>query len=120
MRCRMFFILTIFIFTALTAVRAQDEEPPPLIENRKNEIVKIETRLIDVPIVVTDKAGKPVLNLKPANFVVYEDGMKQEVTDFATTTEPFEVALLLDTSGSTRNDLRLIQRAAAGFISSLR
>lgn len=119
MRFRMFFILMVFSFTALTAVQAQVEEPPPLIENR-NEIVRIETRLIDVPIVVTDKAGKPVLNLKPANFVVYEDGKKQEVTDFATTTEPFEVALLLDTSGSTRNDLRLIQRAAAGFISSLR
>ncbi len=115
----MFFILIIFIFTTLTAVQAQVEEPPPLIED-KNEIVRIETRLVDVPIVVTDKGGKPLLNLKPANFLVYEDGKKQEVAEFSTTTEPFEVALLLDTSGSTRGDLRLIQRAAAGFISSLR
>src|SRR5687767_10492235 len=112
MRFRMFFILTMFIFGGFTAIRAQVEEPPPLIENR-NEIVKIETRLIDVPIVVTDTSGKPLLNLKPTNFIVYEDGKKQEVAEFSTTTEPFEVALLLDTSGSTRGDLRLIQRAAA-------
>ncbi len=119
MRLRMFFILIIFIFSSFTAIRAQVEEPPPLIEN-KNEIIKIETRLIDVPVVVTDKSGKPLLNLKPSNFIVYEDGKRQEVSDFSTTTEPFEVALLLDTSGSTRSDLRLIQRAAASFIGSLR
>ena len=37
-----------------------------------------------------------------------------------TTAAPFEVALLLDTSGSTRSDLALIQRAADNFIGSLR
>src|SRR5690606_18462464 len=54
------------------------------------------------------------------NFVIYEDGKKQEVTDFLTTAAPFEVALLLDTSGSTRSDLALIRRAAENFIASLR
>jgi Ca-activated chloride channel family protein len=58
--------------------------------------------------------------LKATNFIVYEDGKKQETVDFSTTTAPFEVALLLDTSGSTRNDLALIQRAAKDFINSLR
>ena len=42
------------------------------------------------------------------------------MTDFLTTAAPFEVALLLDTSGSTRSDLALIQRAADNFIASLR
>jgi len=69
---------------------------------------------------VTDRAGKPVLNLKQNNFTVYEDGKTQELADFAATSAPFEVALLLDTSGSTRSDLHLIQRAAQGFIDSLR
>jgi Ca-activated chloride channel homolog len=67
-----------------------------------------------------DKLGKPILNLKKTNFVVYEDGVKQEIYDFAATTAPFEVALLLDTSGSTRNDLNLIQKSAESFIQSLR
>lgn len=86
----------------------------------EDEIVRIETQVVDVPVIVTDKAGKPLLNLKKSNFVVYEDGKPQEVSDFSTTAAPFEVALLLDTSGSTRADLALIQRAAAGFIASLR
>jgi Ca-activated chloride channel family protein len=85
-----------------------------------DEVIRIDTQLVDVPVVVTDKTGRPVLGLKPANFSVYEDGKKQDIADFATTAAPFEVALLLDTSGSTRADLQLIRRAAEGFIASLR
>lgn len=84
------------------------------------EILRVETQLVDVPVVVTDKTGKPLLNLRQSNFVVYEDGKRQEVSDFSATNAPFEVALLLDTSGSARLDLPLIQRAAENFIASLR
>lgn len=97
---------------------AQIKKDPPKKDD--DEVIKVETQLVDVPIVVNDKNGKPILNLKQSNFVVYEDGARQEISDFSTTTAPFEVALLLDTSGSTRNDLQLIQRAAENFIASLR
>ncbi|MBK8813506.1 MAG: VWA domain-containing protein [Acidobacteria bacterium] len=85
-----------------------------------DETIRVETQLIDVPIVVNDKTGKPILNLKKSNFVVFEDGKPQEIAEFSATSAPFEVALLLDTSGSTRADLALIQRAAANFVESLR
>lgn len=86
----------------------------------EKEVVRVNTELVDVPVIVTDKAGKPILNLKQTNFKVFEDGKPQEVLEFSTTAAPFEVALLLDTSGSTRADLNLIQRAAQYFIDSLR
>ena len=86
----------------------------------QEDVVKVDTQLIDVPVVVIDKVGKPVLNLKQDNFTVYEDGKKQELSDFSATSAPFEVVLLLDTSGSTRPDLQLIQSAAQQFIASLR
>ena len=95
----------------------QDKTPP---KNEEDEVVRVDTELVEVPVVVTDRAGKPDLNLKQTNFTIYEDGKPQEVADFAATSAPFEVALLLDTSGSTRSDLQLIQRAAQGFIDSLR
>ena len=88
--------------------------------DKDDDTIRVDTQVVDVPIVVTDKTGKPLLNLKKNNFTVYEDGRRQDVTDFSTTAAPFEVALLLDTSGSTRSDLSLIQRAAANFIASLR
>jgi len=51
---------------------------------------------------------------------VLEDGKQQRVTNFATTEAPFEIALLLDTSGSTREELGLIRDAANAFITALR
>ncbi|CAN5447116.1 hypothetical protein BH10ACI2_BH10ACI2_05960 [soil metagenome] len=86
----------------------------------KDEVIRVDTQLVDVPLAVVDGKGAPIRGLKAANFVIYENGKKQEVVDFSTTSEPFEVALLLDTSGSTRGDLVLIQRAAQEFITSLR
>ncbi len=114
MRFNKFLLLLIFSLTVSAALYAQDKK------NEDDEILRIDTQLVDVPFVVTDNSGKAVLNLKKSNFVIYEDGKPQEISDFATTNAPFEVALLLDTSGSARSDLELIKRAAESFINSLR
>ena len=58
--------------------------------------------------------------LRADNFQIYEDGRPQKIANFATTEAPFEVALLLDTSGSTRAEVGLIRRAALAFIEALR
>lgn len=113
MRARKIFLL-LMIFGWISAVAfAQNGK-------EEDEVLRIDTQVVDVPIIVTDRTGKPLLNLKRSNFVIYEDGKLQDISDFAATAAPFEVALLLDTSGSTRSDLALIQRAAANFIASLR
>lgn len=112
-------ILSVSLCLLVVTVSSQVSPTPPEIED-DGEVLKIETQLVDVPVVVTDKEGKPILNLKSENFDIFEDGKKQELSAFTTTNAPFEVALLLDTSGSTRSDLRLIKRSAALFINSLR
>ena len=86
----------------------------------EGDVVRVETQLVTVPAVVTDKSGRPISTLQLENFAVFEDGKPQRLTNFATTEAPFEIALLLDTSGSTREDLGLIRDAANAFISALR
>lgn len=86
----------------------------------EGDVVRVETQLVTVPAIVTDKTGRPVPTLRQENFAVFEDGKPQRLTNFATTEAPFEIALLLDTSGSTREDLGLIRDAANAFISALR
>jgi Ca-activated chloride channel homolog len=86
----------------------------------EDDVVRVETQLVPVPVVVRDRTGRPVMNLRAENFAVYEDGKPQRVASFATTDTPFEVALLLDTSGSTRAEVALIRRAANAFIDALR
>ena len=111
-------LLFLLALSFVTDVSGQNKTPTK--SDEEDEVVRVDTELVDVPVIVIDKAGKPVLNLKQNNFAVFEDGKTQEVADFAATNAPFEVALLLDTSGSTRSDLALIQRAAQSFIDSLR
>lgn len=86
----------------------------------EGDVVRVDTQLVSVPAVVTDKTGRPLANLRADNFLLYEDGRPQQISNFATTEAPFEVALLLDTSGSTRADIALIRRAARAFIDALR
>lgn len=105
---------------------APSPRPSPPQTDKSNEevdegdVVRVETQLVTVPAVVTDRTGRPLAGLRAENFVVLEDGKPQRVTNFATTETPFEIALLLDTSGSTRDELGLIRDAANAFINALR
>lgn len=98
----------------------QQPTPTPAEEVSEGDVVRVETQLVSVPAVVTDRNGRPLTGLRAENFVVLEDGKPQHVTNFVTTETPFEIALLLDTSGSTREELGLIRDAANSFIRALR
>jgi VWFA-related protein len=86
----------------------------------EGDVVRVDTQLVSVPAIVTNPQGRPVSGLTKQNFIVFEDGQKQDIANFGTTDAPFEVALLLDTSGSTRADVNLIRQAANSFINALR
>ena len=86
----------------------------------EGDVIKTDTQLVSVPAVVTDSSGRPLSGLKPENFRLIEDGEPQTIANFGTTETPFEIALLLDTSGSTRDDVALIRSAANSFIEALR
>jgi VWFA-related protein len=86
----------------------------------EGDVVRVDTQLISVPAVVTNATGRPVAGLRRENFVVLEDGQPQSIANFGTTDTPFEIALLLDTSGSTQADVTLIRQAANAFIAALR
>ena len=86
----------------------------------EGDVVRVDTQLVSVPAVVTDSTGRPLSGLRAENFQLLEDGQPQTIANFGTTDAPFEIALLLDTSGSTREDVGLIQQAANSFVSALR
>lgn len=110
-------VFVLVLLFANAVLIGQDKGPPKPVED---DVIRIATELIEVPLAITDRAGRPILNLKQSNFAVFEDGKPQEIIDFSTTSAPFEVVLLLDTSGSARSELQMIQRAAQNFINSMR
>lgn len=84
-----------------------------------NQTIKVNVEMVSLPVVVSTKEGKRILGLTKNDFEVFEDGVRQEIAGFAATDEPVEVALLLDTSGSTEMELAKIQRAAIEFTNEL-
>jgi VWFA-related protein len=106
--------------TAPAAKPAPQQTAAGGVEVDEDDVVRIETQLVSVPAVVTDRTGRPLTGLSAADFQIFEDGRPQKITNFSTTEAPFEVALLLDTSGSTREDVGLIRAAARAFVEALR
>lgn len=94
-------------------------EPTPAEDQREVETVKVETNLVNVPVIATDLNGVYIPDLKREEFGISEDGVKQEIAFFATVSAPFHVVLMLDTSASTQEKLGLIQSAASAFVEQL-
>src|SRR5438067_1477541 len=86
----------------------------------EGDVVKVETTLISIPVSVMDRDGKYIPNLTKNDFRVWEDGAEQRVAYFASTEKPFTVALVIDTSASTRYKIEEIQDAAIAFVNQLR
>ena len=88
-------------------------------EQRQAETIRVNTTLVAVPVSVTDRTGRFVTGLTQKDFQVTEDGKPQEIASFSATEAPFNVALLIDTSRSTRELLGTIRKAVRSFIKQL-
>lgn len=77
--------------------------------------VKVDVDSVFLNVSVRDHYNRSIPHLQKGDFVVYEDGVPQEIQQFASEEAPFSTLLLLDNSGSTRPYLRLIQDAAIEF-----
>lgn len=106
-----FALLFLTFLIAPFELQAQNTEP--------DKIQKTGKSLISVPVTVSDREGHYIAGLKKENFTLYQDGVKQNIAFFGTSSEPLNIALLLDTSGSTENALDKIKDAAKDFIKLL-
>lgn len=89
-------------------------------EVSEGDVVRIDTAFVTVPVSVLDRQGRFVPNLDKKDFRVFENGVEQPIAFFEPTEKPFTVALLLDTSASTRFRLWEIKEAAIAFAKQLR
>jgi Ca-activated chloride channel homolog len=103
--------------------KVEPEAPPKEPEQPEigeGDVVRVSTSLITVPAQVMDRNGRFIGNLQQSDFVLYENGVQQQLSHFGSVEQPFTVALLLDVSGSTQTRLQAIRSAANAFISKLR
>jgi Ca-activated chloride channel homolog len=82
--------------------------------------LRVQVRLVNVFVNVTNAAGAPVGGLAKSDFSVSEDGRPQKISIFERQSElPLSIALAIDTSGSVQKDLGVEKQAAREFVQSL-
>jgi Ca-activated chloride channel family protein len=101
-----------------TATQPAASPTPPVAE--EDEVVKVETSIVTMPVSVIDRDGRFVSGLTQNDFRVFENGVEQKVAYFQSVEQPFTVVLMLDVSPSTQWQIEDIQRAAITFIDQLR
>ena len=119
-----------FSFFSLSATNAQttDNEtatpsptvspsPEPTIED-DDEILKIDTELVNLNVRVVDRFNRPIANLKQSDFQVFQDKVLQGIEFFSKKEVPTNYALVIDNSGSLRLQLEKVIEASKIIINT--
>ena len=86
--------VAILVFATALAALAQDQ----------NSTIKVDVKLVNVFVTVTDDRGTPVAGLKKENFSLQEDGREQKIAVFDRESAlPLSIVMAVDTSLSTSN-----------------
>lgn len=107
MRTAAALVLALLLFLPLRA-----QENPPTFH--------VNVKLVNVYVTVTDQMGAPIGNLTKDDFSITEDGVPQTIKVFSKESQlPISIVLAVDTSSSTRKDIRLELEAARRFLHSI-
>ena len=103
-------VVLIFAVTALCCA-AESIHPGPVLE--------VNSDLVLVPVSVTDNRGRPVENLRAADFRLEEEKSPQQVTSFVRENAPISAGIVLDLSGSMSDKIVKARVAVNQFLENL-
>lgn len=98
----------------------------PASENENTEIsegdvIRVDSQLVTLNISVIDRStNRGLMGLGQSDFRLFEDGQEQRIVQFESAAAPFDMVLLIDLSGSTREVVKLIRAAALRFVAAAR
>lgn len=91
----------------------------PTINYTQDDVVRVKTELITVPVSVMDKQGRYLTDLTKENFQLFENGVEQEVAVFEPVEQPFTIILLVDVSISMKDQKKNLSAAVDSFVRQL-
>ena len=96
---------------------APQREPSLVAPRKPGEVVTaVSPQLMRVNASVTDRNGRAIAGMRDADFVVYEDGSERRIVNVTPASEPFNLVLMLDVSGSVEERIDFIRKAARDFL----
>jgi VWFA-related protein len=95
--------------------------PVPGDDISEGDVIRVESQLVTLNISVIDRGtNRGLLGLGQSDFKLFEDGQEQRIVQFESSSAPFDLVLLIDLSGSTREVVKLIRAAAVRFVEAAR
>ena len=81
-------LITLGLFAGVLPINSQvkQEKKPEKPEEQQTATIRVDTDLVSIDVAVTDSTGaRSVTGLKAEDFVIYEDGVRQKISNFSTT-----------------------------------
>jgi Ca-activated chloride channel family protein len=85
----------------------------------QDDTVRLRTDEVLLNITVTDPFGHQATDLTKNDFIIAEDGQRQDIASFQISRVPVNVVLLLDASGSVAGAISSLREAAMSFLDQL-
>ncbi|HKP46955.1 MAG TPA: VWA domain-containing protein [Pyrinomonadaceae bacterium] len=121
------FLLPLIVLVCLPFLHARlssqtrERTVKPVPASSPAEVVKVDVDLVTIDaLVLQKKTARAVGDLKPADFVIQEDGTKQQLTQFSQDTLPLSVVLLIDRGGCIDPFGSAVRQAANNALSRLK
>jgi VWFA-related protein len=98
--------------------------PAPAMDSQEiseGDVIRVDSQLVSLNMSVIDRnTNRGLIGLTKSDFRLFENGTQQQILQFESSTAPFDLVLLIDVSGSTRDKMKLIRAAAVRFIDAAR
>ena len=90
-------------------------------EIEEGDVIRVDSQLVTINMSVVDSSTRRgLLGLAQSDFRLFEDGEEQQIIQFESASAPFDLVLLIDVSGSTREKVTLMRSAALRFVNTAR
>jgi VWFA-related protein len=91
----------------------------PKVNRAQDDVIRVNTELVTVPVSVMDRPGRYIIDLKKENFRLFEDEIEQEVAIFDSVEQPFSILLLVDVSEPMKDQMKNLSAAVDSFVRQL-
>ena len=79
---------------------------------------RVDARLVQIPVTVTDALDRNVMNLAAGNFRIFEGDTEQQIASFSMNDAPISAGIVFDTSGSMKHRMEESRAALQQFLST--
>ncbi|HSB28302.1 MAG TPA: VWA domain-containing protein, partial [Pyrinomonadaceae bacterium] len=105
------FVLIALVLTMPATTDAQETQ---------QDAVRVTSNLVKLNVIVTDKQGRFVNGLKPDQFVVYDQNVRQEIAHFSAGAEPLSIAIIFEVHPESLQQVTAVLTALRQFVSTLK